>query len=173
MSGLLVGFQVSCQISAARECRSHEFLHHANLTKHGIADLGGFCGKIRLVQCAAQQRSGRHLKVLRTSGLRYSEEEKWNYEEKLAAPHDLPPEGGSDSGPHSVSWQGGQRELPGPLQPLRRLYSLLLRHARACTRSTRSAALPLSYLGVIYFRSHWRLVSAILAEVSVFVLTSP
>src|SRR6266567_39279 len=109
MSGLLVGFQVSCQISAARECRSPEFLHHANMTKHGIADLGGFCGKIRLVQCAAQQCSGRQLNVLRTSGLRYSEEKKWNYEEKLAAPHDLPPEGGSDSGPHSVSWQGGQR----------------------------------------------------------------
>src|SRR2546430_17072254 len=40
MSWLFVGLQVSCQVGAAWECGTPEFLHHTGMTKYGITHLG-------------------------------------------------------------------------------------------------------------------------------------
>jgi hypothetical protein len=53
MPWILVGFQMSRHVRAAWECRTPEFLHHADMTKYGIAYLGRLRGKIRFVECAA------------------------------------------------------------------------------------------------------------------------
>jgi len=67
MPWLFLTFQVSCHVRAAWKRGTPEFLHHADMTKYGIAYLGRLRGKIRFVERATQKRSGRHLNVLRTS----------------------------------------------------------------------------------------------------------
>src|SRR5258708_38585058 len=102
MSWIIVGPKVPRHITPAGEGRSPEFLDHADITNYGIAHLGGLRGKSRLVECAAQKRSRRHLDVLRPGALLHTKEKKWNYREKLIALHRSPPEGGPDSGSHTA-----------------------------------------------------------------------
>jgi hypothetical protein len=77
MSWLLVGLQVSCHVRAPWKGDTPKFLQHADMTKYGIAYAGRLRGKIRLVECATQQRSGRYLNVLRISASLHNEKQKW------------------------------------------------------------------------------------------------
>jgi len=77
LARLLFGHYVSCHVRAARECGPSEFLNDADMTKYGIAHLGRLRGKVRLVESATQQRSGRYLNVLRTSASLHKEKQKW------------------------------------------------------------------------------------------------
>src|ERR1700747_56603 len=59
VAGIAVVLEMSANTCSAREHGAAIHSGHSEITKHGIADFGGFGREIRLVHGATQQRSGR------------------------------------------------------------------------------------------------------------------